>query len=407
MSVYDLLIIGGGPAGLSAGIYGARARLKTVILEKGALGGQAFTTREIVNYPGVKSASGPKLMQEWAEHAAGFGAELVKAEVTEVDLQEEIKQVRTKRGQSYQARAVILAPGSQPRLLNIPGERAFRGNGVSYCAACDAQFYQDLEVVVVGNGDAAVEEASYITKFARKVTIIVIHGEGIVDCNKVSAEKAFKNSKIEFVWNSVLHEIKGDTDVSAVVVKNLKTGALTERQADGVFIYAGMIPNTKFLQGEVNLNESGYVLASERMETSVAGVFVAGDVKPKYLRQVVTAAHDGAVAAVAAERYLEEETSFKEDVLASDIPVVLLFWNPRQNDCIDAVAAWEAAAAASGRPLKVVKVDVSRKQRLADKYRIDSVPAAVVVNKGKTVKTFAGVGTADAVTEVLAGLGNR
>ncbi|MCL4441942.1 MAG: FAD-dependent oxidoreductase, partial [Firmicutes bacterium] len=202
MPVYDLVIIGGGPAGLAAGIYGARAKLKTVILEKSVVGGQAFTTREIVNYPGFFSGTtGPDLMATMADHAKGFGAEIIKEEVVEVELEGEEKRIKTKKGNQYQAKAVIIATGSQPRSLNIPGERELRGKGVSYCATCDAEFYEDLPVVVVGNGDAAIEEAMYITKYASKVTVIVIHDEGIVDCNRASAEKAFKNEKIEFVWN--------------------------------------------------------------------------------------------------------------------------------------------------------------------------------------------------------------
>lgn len=390
MSLYDLVIIGGGPAGLSAGIYGARARLKTIVLEKGAVGGQAFTTREIVNYPGSRSSSGPELMKEWAAHATGFGAEIVKAEVTEVDLQGEIKQIRTKKGHAYQARAVILAPGAQPRLLNIPGERALRGSGVSYCATCDAEFYADLDVVVVGNGDAAIEEAMYITKYARQVTIIVIHDEGIVDCNKISAEKAFKNPKINFVWNSVLAEIKGSGEVESVVVKNLKTGEVSELAASGVFIYVGMVPGTAFLKEQVAMDDRGYIIANEQMETSIDGIFVAGDARTKYLRQVVTAANDGAIAAVAAERYLDEEDSFKADVLNADSPVVMVFWNPTQDDSIAMVSRLEATMCGLVDSLNVVKVDVSRKKRLAEKYNIDHVPAILIINKGELEKNISG-----------------
>ncbi|CCO08129.1 thioredoxin-disulfide reductase [Desulforamulus hydrothermalis] len=390
MSIYDLIIIGGGPAGLAAGIYGARARLKTAVLEKGAVGGMAFTTREIVNFPGFKSTSGPELMKTIAAHAKEFGAEIIKEEVTEVDLSGEIKIINTKKGRRYQARAVILAPGSQPRLLNIPGERALRGNGVSYCATCDAEFYTDLDVVVVGNGDAAIEEAMYITKYARKVTVIVIHDEGIVDCNRASAEKAFQNPKIEFVWNSVLAEIKGKGEVEAVVVKNLKTGELTELKAHGVFIYVGMVPGTSFLQGQVELDERGYIIANEQMETSVDGVFAAGDARVKYLRQVVTAANDGAIAAVAAERYLEEEQSFKEEVLNADKPVLLVFWSPANSESINLAGSLEALVAAQGGQYKIVKVDVSRKKRIARKYGITDIPSVVLVENGRLKAQLSG-----------------
>ncbi len=390
-AIYDLIIIGGGPAGLSAGIYGARARLKTAVLEKAAVGGQAFTTREIVNFPGFKSTSGPELMKTIAAHAKEFGTEVIKADVTEIDLSGEIKVITTKKGQQYQTRAVILAPGSQPRLLNIPGEKAMRGNGVSYCATCDAEFYSDLDVVVVGNGDAAIEEAMYITKYARKVTIIVIHDEGVVDCNKASAEKAFNNPKIEFVWNSVLNEIKGKGEVESVVIKNLKTGELTEQVAHGVFIYVGMIPGTAFLQGQVELDERGYIIANEQMETSVEGVFAAGDARVKYLRQVVTAANDGAIAAVSAEKYLEEEQSFKEEVVNAEKPVLLTFWSPASQESIDLASRLEVLNTAAGGQYKIVKVDVSRKKRVAQKYNVTQIPTVLWLDKGDLKMQLSGV----------------
>jgi thioredoxin reductase (NADPH) len=387
---YDLLIIGGGPAGLSAAIYGARARLKTGVIEKGAIGGQAFTTREIVNFPGFASITGPALMRSLADHAIGFGAEFIAEEVTSVDFRSELKQIKTKKGNTYQARAVILAPGAKPRLLNIPGEKAFRGNGVSYCATCDAEFYRNQHVVVVGNGDAAVEEAMFITKFARKVTIIVIHDEGIVDCNRASTEKAFQHPKIEFVWNSVLTEIKGDCEVKSVVLKNLKTGNLTEMPANGVFIYVGMIPGTGFLNNQVELDERGYIIAGSAMETSVDGVFAAGDVTVKYLRQIVTAANDGAVAAVAAERYLEEEHSFKQEILDAETPVLLVFWNPTDSECISMLSRLEALTSVVEKRVKLVKIDISRKKRLAQKYKVEETPTVLLLNKGTLIKKVTG-----------------
>lgn len=397
MSVYDLIIIGGGPAGLSAGIYGARARMKTAVLEKGAVGGQAFTTREIVNFPGFKSTSGPELMRTIAGHAKEFGTEIIKGDVTEVDFSGEIKVIKTKKGQEYQAKAVVLALGSQPRLLNIPGEKSLRGNGVSYCATCDAEFYTDLDVVVVGNGDAAIEEAMYITKYARKVTVIVLHDVGIVDCNKASAEKAFNNPKIEFVWNSVMAEIKGKGEVESVVIKNLKTGELTELPAHGVFIYVGMIPGTDFLKGKIELDERGYIVANEQMETSVDGVFAAGDARVKYLRQVVTAANDGAIAAVSAERYLDEEQSFKEEVVNADKPVLLTFWSPASNESILLASRLETLVSANGGQYKIVKVDVSRKKRVAQKYGVTQIPSILMLEKGELVSQLNG----DAEDDVL------
>lgn len=391
MSAYDLLIIGGGPAGLAAGIYGARARLKTLILEKAAVGGMAFTTREIVNYPGYpQGTTGPGLMKAMAVHAGEFGAEIIKDDVVNVDFSGEIKVVETKKGSRYEARSVILAPGSQPRLLDIPGERKLRGQGVSYCATCDAEFYEDLHVVVVGNGDAAIEEAVYITKYASRVTVIVIHDEGVVDCNRASAEKAFGNEKIRFVWNSVLAEIKGKGEVEAVVVKNLKTGSLTEIEASGVFIYVGMLPGTGFLKGSLELNEGGYIIADEKMETSAEGVYAAGDARVKYLRQVVTAASDGAIAAVSAERYLADQDDFKEKVLDVKIPVLLAFWSPLDGQSLEVVSGLERAVAETGGKISLVKVDLSRKTGIARRYNVVKSPAALLLKGGQVVRDLSG-----------------
>ena len=405
MTVYDLLILGGGPAGLAAGIYGGRAKFKTAVIEKGVLGGTVYTTREIVNYPGsFKEVSGPDLMKEWTEHAKYFGTEFIKGEVAEVEVEGEIKIVKTKKGDEYRAKAIILATGSEPRMLNVPGERKFRGDGVSYCATCDADFYSGLEIVVVGNGDAAIEEAMYLTRFVSKVTVIVIHDVGIVDCNKNSAERAFANPKIEFVWNSVVNEIKGADGVDAVVVKNLKTGLLTEVSASGIFIYVGMIPRTQFLQGKIKMDSRGYILANEKMETSIDGVFVAGDVRDKYLRQVVTAASDGATAVVAAERYLLEEEAFKEQIVAAKAPVLLAFWNPTDAKSIHALANLEKSAEELSDKMKLVKVDVYKNQRLAKRYAVKNTPAVLLLKEGKVWADFTGFIQEDALTEKIAEL---
>ncbi|NLJ79661.1 MAG: FAD-dependent oxidoreductase, partial [Firmicutes bacterium] len=245
--LYDLIIVGGGPAGLAAAIYGARSRLKTLLLEKGRPGGQAASTEDMENYPGfAQGTTGPGLMQAFAEHARSFGAEIIRAEVVKIDPRQKVMQ--TKEGETYQSKSLILAPGAVPRTLGIPGELAFRGKGVSYCATCDADLFQELDVVVLGNGDAAVEEACYLSKFAETVTIIVIHEEGVLDAAPMLRERAFKNPKIRWVWNSTLAEIKGQGLVEGVVLKNIKTGGLSVLETNGVFIYVGTIPQTKFLK---------------------------------------------------------------------------------------------------------------------------------------------------------------
>ena len=385
--VYDVAIIGGGPAGLAAGIYAGRAKLKTVILTNGKCGGQAATTREIVNYPGFfKDTTGPGLMKSWEEHARFFDVKILeKEEVVAVDFTHEKKLLITRSAKKLESQTVVLAPGSEPRLLNIPGELSFRGQGVSYCATCDAEFYEELTVGVVGNGDAAIEESLYLTKFAKKVIVIVLHEEGRLDCNKISAEKAFNNPKIEFMWNSTLEAIRGDFEVEEIVVKNLQTGESTALSVAGVFIYIGSRPRSKFLKGKVAMTEGGYIVTDEKMNTSVAGVLAAGDARDKYFRQVVTAASDGATAAVSAERYLLEEEDYREQFLHAKDPVVAYFWSPLKQDSIKKLSLVGNLLTKLDSHLKLVKIDVSKNERIAKKFNISQIPACIVVNQGRVV----------------------
>jgi len=383
--IWDLVIVGGGPAGMAAGIYGARSKLKTIILEKGRVGGQATTTEGLENYPGFgRGAKGPALMDSIRKHAEDFGVVFERGQVTDFELDGEIKVIRTKKGQEYYAKAVVLAPGANPRTLGIKGEKAFVGNGVGYCATCDAEFYQNLDVVVVGNGDSAIEEAIYLTKFAQKVTIIVIHDEGILDANKVSQEKAYANPKINFVWNSVLDEIKGDEYVEKVVVKNLKTDELSEIETSGVFIFVGYVPNTEFLKGKVELDDNGYIIVNGKMETSIPGVYAAGDANQKFLRQVVTATSDGAIAAVAADKYLAEEENFKMQVLDAKESVIVIFWTPQNTESIAAVSAIEQSKE-KYPDTKLVKIDLYKNNLIASKYSVEQAPAVLLFNKGEYV----------------------
>ncbi|MDQ7095077.1 thioredoxin-disulfide reductase [Desulfosporosinus sp. PR] len=386
-NTYDLIIIGGGPGGLSAAIYGGRAKLKTLVINKGTIGGLVNTTREIVNYPGYVHISGPDLMKDFHNHAQSFGVEFLKDEVVNVDLSHEEKVIFTKKGKMLSGKAVIIACGSEPRLLNIPGEKRLRGSGVAYCATCDAEFFAGEEVVVVGSGDQAIEEGMYITKFARKVTVLVLHDQGVLDCNKVSAERAFNNEKMEFIWNSTIEEVLGKDQVAGVKIKNLKTGNSTELACQGVFFFVGMLPSTKFLQESgLKIDAKGYIPVNELMETNLEGVYAAGDNRTKYLRQVVSSAGDGATAAVAAERYLEELNVFNNSVLQSEKDVLLLFENALVNESLEFGTLLAEVAGGEGRNYKIVKVDTATKKNLAQKYEIQAVPAVVVLNKGKEIK---------------------
>ncbi len=308
--IYDVIIIGEGPAGLSAGLYAARSRLKTLILEKEKVGGQIVTTDEVANYPGsIENATGPSLIKRMVQQAQDFGAEMKFDTVKEVELEGKIKVIKGEKDE-YQAKAVIIATGAKPKKIGCPGELELTGRGVSYCATCDAAFFEDLEVFVVGGGDSAVEEALYLTKFARKVTII--HRRDQLRAAKSIQEKAFANEKIHFMWNTVVKEIKGDGIVESMVVENVKTGEITEIFADeddgtfGIFVFIGLVPTTELFEGKLEM-ENGYIITDEDMRTNIPGVFAAGDCRKKSLRQVVTAAADGAIAAVQAEKYINEE----------------------------------------------------------------------------------------------------
>lgn len=309
-NVYDLVIVGGGPAGLAAGLYGARAKMKTLIIEKLKLGGQIVITHEVANYPGsVENATGPSLIARMIEQCDEFGAERTADDIQEFDFSGDIKVLKGKNGE-YKAKAVILATGANPRKLGVPGEKELTGKGVSYCATCDADFFQDMEVFVIGGGDTAVEEGMYLTKFARKVT--VVHRRDELRCAKSIQEKAFKNPKMEFKWDTVVEELKGDGILETAVFKNVKTGEITEFNAPeedgtfGVFVFTGYIPQAEQFRGTVDMDQTGYFITDDNMKTNIPGVFAAGDARVKSLRQVVTATADGAIAAVQAEKYIGE-----------------------------------------------------------------------------------------------------
>ena len=310
--VYDVIIIGAGPAGLAAGLYSARAKMSTLILEKSKNGGQIVTTDEVANYPGsIPEATGPSLIARMVEQCNEFGAEIKKDGIKELSLEGDIKTLTAESGEVYQAKAIIIATGATPRKIGCPGEKEFTGKGVSYCATCDADFFTDLEIFAIGGGDTALEEAMFLTKFGRKVT--VVHRRDEFRAAKSIVEKAEKNEKLEFLMNSVVEEIKGDGIAESIVFKNTKTGELTEVHAHeddgtfGIFVFVGYLPQTELFKGKVELDESGYIPTDADMKTNIPGVFAAGDVRVKSLRQVVTATADGAIASIQAEKYIEEK----------------------------------------------------------------------------------------------------
>ncbi len=320
-NLYDLIILGGGPAGLSAGLYGARGMMKTLVLEKNMLvGGQISTTSEIENYPGgMIKESGTELTMRMKEQAINFGCEFKIDNIIEVNLKSDIKKILGESGVEYFAKSVVIATGAAPKLIGVLGEKEYTGRGVSYCATCDAFFVKGLEVFVIGGGDTAVEDAIYLSKFAKKVN--VVHRRDKLRAAKSIQERAFKNEKINFIWDTLVEEIKGNPikGLESIVLKNKITGKIFEYGGEdnpiGVFVLIGSIPNTNLFKSLIKTNLKGYLIANEKTlnaidkesNREIEGVFIAGDCREKLLYQVITASADGAIASVASEKYIEEK----------------------------------------------------------------------------------------------------
>lgn len=302
MIIKDLVIIGGGPAGLTAGLYAARGALDTILFERGMPGGQAAATERIENYPGFpEGIDGIDLAMKMAEQAQRFGCEIIYSDIEKVDRHEQGFKITYMDGELL-AKTIIVATGAKPKFLGVKGEQEFHGRGVSYCATCDGAFFRDATLAVIGGGDAAVEEAMFLTKFAAKVYIV--HRRGELRATKILQTRAFENPKLEFVWHSVLEAVQGEQKVTGVLLKDVRNDEKRELPVDGVFVYVGTQANSSLIKDLVQLDENGYVMANEDTSTGVPGLYVAGDLRQKTLRQVVTAAADGAIAAIQAEKYL-------------------------------------------------------------------------------------------------------
>jgi thioredoxin reductase (NADPH) len=303
--IYDIVIIGGGPGGLTAGLYAARARRKAVALEMYIPGGQIANTEEVEDYPGFDLISGADLSMKMAEHAKRFGLEIASEEAQEVFVDGDDRVVRCASGTQYRARAVILSPGGSPVHLNVPGEIEYAGKGVSYCAICDGAFFRDQVIAVVGGGDAAVEEGSYLTKYGSKVYII--HRRHQLRAQKIIQQRAFDNPKVEFIWDTVVESINGSgKKVSALSLKNLKSGEESKLDVGAVFIFVGFHPNSNLTREPLTKDQAGYIVTNDRMETNIPGIFACGDVRSQLVRQITNAVGDATTAAVAAEKYIEQ-----------------------------------------------------------------------------------------------------
>lgn len=303
---YNVIILGGGPAGLSAAIYLSRARLKTLVLTEGTPGGQMTLTHEIANYPGIEKINGYMLGSVMKKQATAFGAAVKgNTEIRSFRLEDKIKSVTTGDGQAYTAEAIIMATGGRSRTLGIPGEDTFRGKGISYCATCDGDFFTGKEIVVVGGGNSALEEAVSLTKYATRVT--VVHQFDHFQAFQYAVDEAKANPKISFVMSSTIASFYGEEKLEGVKIKNLVTGGETDFKTDGVFIFIGYVPNTEWLRGHMNMNDRGEIIVGADMSTNIEGVFSAGDANAKRYRQVTTAVADGTIAALAAADYLHSQ----------------------------------------------------------------------------------------------------
>jgi len=301
---YDIVIVGGGPGGLTAGLYSARANRKVALIEKLMPGGQIANTEEVEDYPGFDHISGAELALKMTEHAKRFGLEIVSDEVVEVYTDDKRRMVVTAGGDNYRAKAIILCTGGSPSRLNIPGETEFSGKGVSYCAICDGAFFKNQIIAVAGGGDAAIEEGMFLTKFGAKVHII--HRRNELRAQKIIQERAFNNPKMEFIWDTVIESINGDSRVRSLSLRNLKTGQKSILDVGAIFVFVGFVPNSNLTRELLEKDKNGYIITDARMETSIKGVFACGDVRSQLVRQITNAVGDGTTAAMAAEKYIEE-----------------------------------------------------------------------------------------------------
>ncbi len=383
---FDVAIIGGGAAGLTAGIYAGRARLKTILFEKALVGGLATYTNEIANYPGFPNEpKGEDITNLMKQQAKNMGVKFKLTDVKHVSLEGDEKIVETFRNK-YICKTVILATGGRPRTTGALDEDKYLfDKGISFCATCDAAANTDKHVVVIGSGDAAIEEGMFLTKFASKVTVSVMHGEGKMDCNEIAKNQALKNPKMEFVWNTVVHSFEGEEHLERVVLKNLKTQELVPIECDNCFEFIGYLPNTELFENVITLTPQRYIVTNEKMETSVPGVFACGDVREKWLKQVATAVGDGAIAGYAAEKYIAETEAYEQIIeKTNDRPALIYLYNaidaPSRN-FLSTIEEYEKTR----NDIDVTRIDVYKSKGLANRFGVEKFPAAVAIRDGKVL----------------------
>ncbi|ACZ01193.1 FAD-binding protein [Streptobacillus moniliformis] len=382
---YDVLIIGGGSSGLTAGIYCGRAKLKTLVFEKTLVGGLATYTSDIANYPGFPDGiGGTELMNLFHKQAKNFDVKFKLTDVKSVKLDTEIKEVETFRV-IYEAPVVIIAGGGYPRLTGALNEDLFLyDKGISFCATCDAAANTDKTVMVVGSGDSAIEEGIFLTKFAKKVIVSVVHDEGIMDCNEIAKAEALANPKMEFIWNSMVKEYKGNEKLETVILKNTKTGEEIPVDVDTCFLFIGYLPNTSLYKEILDLSTKGYIVTNEKMETNIEGVFAAGDIREKYLKQVSTAVGDGAIAGYNAEKFISETNTFNNQILNDGKETLVYLYDSSDIKMLDFLPKVEEHSKSINHEL--VKVDIYKSKFISNKLNIKEFPALVYLKDKKVVK---------------------
>ena len=382
---YDVVIIGGGASGLTAGIYCGRARLKTLIIEQALVGGIATNTNDIENYPGFpEGVSGKGLMNLFHQQAKKFNVDFKLTNVKTIDFSGVIKIVETFRNR-YEAKTVIICNGSKPRVVGVESEEQFIGRGIAFCATCDAAANTDKEVLVIGSGDAAIEEGIFLTKFASKVKVSVIHDEGIMDCNEIAKAAALANPKMEFLWNTVVESYEGGEKLERVILKNLKTGETIPVDCYTCFLFIGYIPNTDIYKGIIDMTDKGYVVTNENMQTNVPGVFAAGDVRDKFLRQVATCVGDAATAGVMAEKYIAESEIFEEQIMKGNgVAYVYNAVEQEQREMLSMIEDIEN----SYRDYCCHRIDTYKSDGLAKRLGVECCPSVVIIKDGKIEKVI-------------------
>ena len=386
---YDVVVIGGGPGGMTAALYAVRARLKTLLIEKSLIGGMATYTSEIENYPGFpEPVDGIELMKKFDKQFRRFGVDIKLTDVKSVMIDCDEKVVSTFRT-DYIAKSVIIATGNKPRLTGAMNEDQFLNDkGISFCATCDAARNTGKKIMVIGSGDAAIEEGMFLTKFASEVIVSVLHDEGTMDANKVAQEKALANPKMKFVWNTVVHSFEGGDMLKTIVLKNIKTGELIPFDVDTCFLFIGYVPNTQIFEGLIDMTNRGYIKTNELMETNVDGIYAAGDCREKMLRQVATAVGDGAIAGFMAEKYVEELEYVQKEIFEAKGLIMAYVYNAVEAVDREFLGRVEQEQKNYKEKVQLRRIDIYKSDRIACRLEYTRSPSLIFLKDGEVIEKF-------------------